>query len=201
MTSEPDARLTRIIARHFHDLQGLNTATIWMLFAAGGGVWLATHDEAATFLSTLVLVLAGACAGYWLERFYSGRFGRVTIPESRQRIGLAGFVALFMLSFVLTRSQWATFMCAVLAASSVWLLVDCWPYRVHQVFVIAGAGAAMQVLGWRATTGPDDIARAIVLVGSSMVIAGLADHVLLVRGMRMLRERHQQPLRTTENAS
>lgn len=182
--AQQDPRLTRLLARHFNDLQGLSTATLATLFGAGAGVWLATGDEAKTFLAGLVIVMLGACAAYGLERFYTGQFGRVAVVRSWMRVG-RGFAAVsFVVFLVLTRSQQVTFVCAVLAVQSVWLLIDCWPYRLHEAFVIIATGAAIQLVGWRAAAGPDDIARAIVLVASSMVIAGLADHALLVRGMR-----------------
>ena len=57
--SPHDPRLTRSVARHFNDLQGLSTATISALFVVGAGVWLATGNEAMTFYATLAMVIAG----------------------------------------------------------------------------------------------------------------------------------------------
>jgi hypothetical protein len=189
--SEQDPRLIRIVARHFNDLQGLGTAVIGTLYAAGAGVWLATGSDAVTFLTVLVLVLPGACAVYALERFYAERFGRVIVPPSRIKFGRSLFVLFMLASFVLTKTQQVAFLSAVLGVSSVWLLIDCWPYRKHELFVIVAAGAAVQRVGWGPTASADDIAAATLLVGCAMTIAGLADHVLLVKGMRT-----QHPART-----
>jgi drug/metabolite transporter superfamily protein YnfA len=176
--AEMDPRLVRLISRRFSDLAGLRTALIGMLVMGLSGMWLWTRNGEATLLGLLVLVLLAVYPLHRIQRYYREQFGRV---ERRDNTSGLFVVLAWFSGFFAIRPESAWLYWAFMSAYSVWALYDGWPYRRHELFVIAACACAA-VLPSR-NTGEADLGPGLFLVGFAYVICGWADHKLLVRAL------------------
>jgi hypothetical protein len=142
------------------------------------GVWLATRNGGATLLGLLVLLSLAVYPLHRIQRYYREQFGRVERRDNTSRL----FIVLGWFSgFFAIRPESAWLYWAFMSAHSVWALYDGWPYRRHELFVIAACACAA-VLTSR-NTGEADLGPGFFLVGFAYVICGWADHKLLVRAL------------------
>lgn len=176
--NKTDPGRVRLISRHFNDLCGFRTAVIGILLMGASGTWLATRNRRATVLAWLGLFLLAVWLLPRLERYYRDRFGRV--EQRDQTHGLFVLFAGIGGSFV-SRPESAWVYWAFISSYSLWLLYDGWPYRTQELFVVAACACAA-VLTTR-NGGEVSLAPGLFLVGLAYVVAGWADHKLLVRSL------------------
>jgi hypothetical protein len=184
MDREPDLHLTRLVARHFKDLQGLRSAVMGLAQMLASSVWITYGHEGPPVMRDLVFMfmIAGlSFVSYPIHRldvYYANRFGRAEQSDKSHRLALVLTVA----SLVFLNQSAATGMAAIWltwAAYPLWLAVDGWPYRKHMLVVVA-ALVGPSALALHGTVDPG---FGFLALGLSSVIAGVADHRLLARAM------------------
>lgn len=189
----------RFVTRHFKELQGLRQAPLGLCFAIIG--ILNFLDQAGFELKMALVVpllaLSAACAFILPARarsYYRQSFGEVERPMgSRSRV--AGFVACILLGLALAlaigQSTVSSFFCLLfgLAWIGSWIDMGARRFLAYRLGVgaflvllaISGRPSALFLPGWGHPLTVQG------LEGFCMVLVGLLDHRLLVRGMGGLR--------------
>jgi hypothetical protein len=184
--AELDPRLIRMVARHFHDLQGGRFIAIGLFFEITAQTWLATRSEAWTMLGGIGAFLLLVVTIGVLDRYYA-RFGRVVMPRFSDWMKLlAGPAIAFLLPWPI--SGFPNFVWSALAAGTLWIAWDCRPYRWHQL--LTAAAMLYVALGRLAFPEAGDVAwlaPRMWALSSALAIAGTLDHRLFVRAMRQSR--------------
>ncbi len=201
----PNPRLIRLVTARYRELQGLKTAgdgggmlTAGVALQAAAAADRAKVPDSYVFLTVIVLMLA--LVGVWLylrrrlDRYYDLRFGRV---------GPKTFVYPYALLFIVCTgwmAMWCgipgpTWVTAPLAhAASIPLIV--WPgvrakrdapYRLAWTLVGLAAIVAAAELPLGDPSAKASVAwrmHSYFYVGGMLVVAGVCDHLVLVRTLR-----------------
>ena len=181
-----DPRLMRMLARHFHDLQGLREVAHAIFVQGVSLVWLTTRRQGWTIAAGAVGLPLLLTALSMLDRYYA-RFGRV-VTKRRDGWGLrfAGLFAIVLLP--LSTAGVPSLVWTTLAFGALWIAWDCRPYRSHHLLVFV----AMIYVAFGRVAYPDagDLAWMVPRLwafASALALAGLLDHRLLIRAMRQTR--------------
>ena len=190
----PKPALIRLVTGRYRDLQGLATvadAACLLLFGAVGYLnqsgWI---DRSGLLL--IVIGLAYVWARFtvirrWIDAYYASRFGRVHWSLGRPfsfPVYLQGIVlSPNLVDMGVPVPARVAIVLLVLGGLPGWIVVRDWPYRAHWLLpVVAGVVVAAMLSG--ITThelAKDWLLRALLACGASLALAGLLDHLLLVK--------------------
>jgi hypothetical protein len=190
---------TRLVTRHYHQLQGLRQIPVGLLFltlAVDRAGWWPLFSVWQPISGILVFGLA--IVGIWLAgRYYDQRIGRVTHRSSMiSKVAFVAWLALFL------AAQWveALWQWPVSASMLVFALMYGVGYWVtgralHQYLAAACLLVIISLLPLTGLLtnsqlylfGPES-APGVALVGLIMILVGLVDHWWLIRSLQSLRE-------------
>lgn len=187
-----EARLVRLIARHFDDLKGLERAPVALALGGGAWAWSSTGSVFATLLAVGAGLMAGVIAYVFVADTYR-QLGRVA-PSRRARMAAAAIgtatipIMRLQTAFIPGPSVvWLGF-----GLYSLWLLIDGWPWRWYHAFTCASA--VYVAFGRTSLAHPTDfawMAPRLWLFALTLLLTGIADHSLLVHSMRAGRSESQ----------
>jgi len=171
---------------HLRGLLGVPLSLVFVLAAAGNTRW-GPFGNTIVFLAALVSIGAG-----WLlvSRFYDRHYGRVTLSRRQQTravVATAAVVPIVFVGSLLARSEagWsldlpvnpipAAFAVAMLIFHAVTVGL-----RTHHVVVLGALLGAGLLPVW---DGGDPGNAGLVMCGAAVLLTGVLDHRLLVRGL------------------
>ena len=181
-----DPRRIRMIARHFHDLQGLRLVEGALVLQAIAEIWLRTYNKKWTIAAALVAFLLVRRTRVPLDRYYA-TLGRVVTRQpgngARAVFGMAIGLMVSMPPFSMPSLVWT-----LAAAVPLWIAFDCRPFRWHHVAV----AIAMLYVAFGRLDAPGTVLHAwmaprLWAFTSALAIGGLLDHKLLLDTMRQTR--------------
>lgn len=189
---QDDLDRIRFITRHFHELKGLKEKVPFGLLLLGTGIGQSLSLKPGLLLLGAVL---------WLERradlYYSCRFGRVERQPKRSTLGIVTRVlALLILVFLLLPIGARVFgdggvLCLFVGSllSVGWFRSGCQPSRAHDIALGALLlDLAVHGIHFGISTPATPSIVNYLACGTSLILAGLLDHRLLVRSLKPIEE-------------
>ena len=179
-----DVRVARVLGRHFNDMHGLRHVVAGVGMAIPAAAYLLRpHQPVILVLSVVVVFIGMTIVKTYLGRYYAREFGRVPGSERRSMVIGAAMGVSFVVDSHVPGLPSVT--CALLAASRLWIVWDCWPLRKYQLLTVAAA-VYVSIMHVHVPETPTFvwIAQGVLIFGWSLVPTGIADHLLLARLMR-----------------
>jgi hypothetical protein len=180
-----DLRLIRLFGRHFHDLRGARTLSIAASAQVAATAWLRTGSQWQMYAYGAAALVLATLLMWPAERYYR-RFGRVVTHQStRLAVWLPATAVLAVRAQSHVLQSWPNAIAFLGAAVAAWLAWDSRPYRWHWLLV---AGAAAYVAFGSAGDrggGFASIAPRMWALSLALVLAGVCDHLLFVRALRV----------------
>ena len=186
----------RVLSQRFNELQGFRVAFTGLCITIGLGSYLAVTGrptDNGAMLALVVSFVPVVPGVWWLNRYYTSRFGRqVSAPAPKW--GMLAMLPLFLCMAYLN-ARFPSIPAgaptlAVVAVASAWVAIRDWPWRSYYLgataavaLTFAASASGTGVLGPGRTLGAMFLA-----VGISMVPIGLLDHFMLVRLVKESRD-------------
>jgi hypothetical protein len=196
--SDTNPALIRLVASRYSEMKGLRTVgdASWLLAGAALlslGAWADAVDSLPIPGLVVAILVFAAYSGLWMgiwrnrvERYYDERFGRVgprtIVPVSWvivPSVGL-GWATIFLDLHAPLPLTIATVTIFV-GIWPAWIAARDFPYRGHWGLVAIAAIVAALLLPAEASLRFAWRTDAMLEVGGAMVMAGLCDHLLLMR--------------------
>ena len=189
---------TKLVTRHYHQLQGLKQIPVGLLFlmlAMDRAGWWPLFSIWQPISGILVFGLA--VIGLWLVgRYYNQTLGRVNHPSSiRSKLAFLGWLALLIASQWF-ESLWQWPISASILFFALMYGVGFWVTR-RTLYQYLAAASLLVIISLLPLTGivttsqlflfGPESAIGVALVGLIIIIVGLVDHWWLTRSLQLLR--------------
>jgi hypothetical protein len=191
---QPRLERVRLLSARFHELQGLRVALAGACMAlVVGGYLIATprptdNGSMVAMLASFGPVIPGI---WWLNRYYATNFGRQVWKSPRyvKLFTLIYFIVASILNYAIPSIPAGTPTVAIVALASLWVTIRDWPWRAYYLgataavaggFIASASGVGLLRPGMT-------LATLFILLGTSMVVIGVLDHLLLVKLVREAR--------------
>ncbi len=182
---ESDLRFTRLVARHYFDMQGLRPVVVGLGVLPSVLAYVVYNDDTVAVLA----MGAGMLAAIWcmplVERYYAREFGRI---EQAGQLWRNVWMGASMAGLMLDEhfAGWPSLFCLSWGTMFAWTVWDCWPERRYYLLLVAIAlfGAITHTRVPTIVPFKTWFAQTMTLFSAALVVTGFADHTLMRRIFR-----------------